>query len=112
MLLLRREATTSSYEGHDLSCVWELQVDKARSWFNRALLLKPDIGDFWALLYKFECQYGTPEQQAEVLERCKKTDPRHGERWQRVSKNPENAHKPIDFILKKVVLDLDKEPPP
>ncbi|CAL8466925.1 g6461 [Coccomyxa elongata] len=88
------------------------KVDKARSWFNRALLLKPDIGDFWALLYKFECQYGTPEQQAEVLERCKKTDPRHGERWQRVSKNPENAHKPIDFILKRVVLDLDKEPPP
>lgn len=31
-----------------------VQVDKARSWFSRAVLLDPDSGDFWALYYKFE----------------------------------------------------------
>jgi pre-mRNA-processing factor 6 len=88
------------------------QVDKARSWFNRAVLLEPDCGDFWALLYKFEAQHGTPETQAGVLERLKAAEPRHGERWQRVSKDPANAHAAIEAILKKVVADLDKEPPP
>lgn len=29
-------------------------MDKARSWFSRAVLLDPDSGDFWALYYKFE----------------------------------------------------------
>lgn len=29
-------------------------MDKARSWFSRAVLLDPDNGDFWALYYKFE----------------------------------------------------------
>ena len=94
-------------------CGWRLsQVDKARSWFNRAVLLEPDCGDFWALLYKFECQHGTPESQAEVVERLKAAEPHHGERWQRVAKNPANAHLPLETILKRVVIDTDKEPAP
>lgn len=40
--------------------------DKARTWFNRAVMLNPDIGDHWALWYKFEKQYGTPENVAQV----------------------------------------------
>lgn len=88
------------------------QVDKARSWLNRAVLLEPDVGDFWALLAKFEAQHGTPDTQAAVVERLKAAEPRHGERWQRVAKDPANAHLPIETILKKVVLDIDKEPPP
>eukprot|EP00191_Tetraselmis_sp_GSL018_P019287 CAMPEP_0177592198 /NCGR_PEP_ID=MMETSP0419_2-20121207/8425_1 /TAXON_ID=582737 /ORGANISM="Tetraselmis sp., Strain GSL018" /LENGTH=893 /DNA_ID=CAMNT_0019083035 /DNA_START=192 /DNA_END=2870 /DNA_ORIENTATION=- len=57
------------------------KVDKARSWFNRAVTLEPDIGDFWAMYYKFEVQFGTPEQQQEVLNRCVSAEPHHGERW-------------------------------
>ncbi len=30
------------------------QTEKARNWFRRAVLLDPDVGDFWALLYNFE----------------------------------------------------------
>ncbi len=92
--------------------VWRAQVDKARSWFNRAVLLNPDVGDFWALFYKFEAQHGGAEAAAEVAKRCAAAEPRHGERWQRVAKAPANAHLPLDAILKKVVADLDKEPPP
>ena len=93
-------------------CCAPNQVDKARSWLNRAVLLEPDCGDFWALLAKFEAQHGTPETQAAVVERLKAAEPHHGERWQRVAKDPANAHLPIDAVLKKVVLDIDKEPPP
>ncbi|KAK9809995.1 hypothetical protein WJX72_003070 [[Myrmecia] bisecta] len=88
------------------------KVDKARNWFNRAVMLNPDVGDFWALFYKFEAQHGTPESAAQIVQRCTSAEPHHGERWQRVAKNPANAHLPVESILKKVVVDLDKEPPP
>jgi len=84
------------------------KVDKARSWFNRCVTLEPDIGDFWAQYYKFECQHGTAEQQAEVLKRAMEAEPHHGERWCTVSKNPSNAHDPIDVILKKVLVAMEK----
>lgn len=34
------------------------KIDKARSWWTRAVTLDPDIGDYWAQLYKFEGQHG------------------------------------------------------
>ncbi len=86
-------------------------MDKARSWFSRAVLLNPDVGDFWALFYKFEAQHGGADAAAEVARRCAAAEPRHGERWQRVVKAPANAHLPLDAVLKLVVADLDKEPP-
>jgi pre-mRNA-processing factor 6 len=46
------------------------KVGKARSWFMRAVTLKPNVGDFWAFLYCFELQHGLLEQQAAVLENC------------------------------------------
>lgn len=36
------------------------KIDKARSWWTRAVTLDPDIGDYWAQLYKFEGQHGEP----------------------------------------------------
>ncbi|EFJ46600.1 hypothetical protein VOLCADRAFT_62457 [Volvox carteri f. nagariensis] len=88
------------------------QVEKARSWFNRAVTLNPDIGDHWAHFYKFECQFGTPEQQADVSSRCAAAEPHHGERWCRVSKDPRNAHQPVEVLLRRTVQDLDSLPPP
>ncbi|CAM6093470.1 unnamed protein product [Calypogeia fissa] len=84
-------------------------VDKARNWLNRAVTLAPDVGDFWAQLYKFELQHGAEEQQHEVLQRCAAAEPRHGERWTKVSKAVENAHQPVEALLKKVVIALGKE---
>ncbi|KAG2489786.1 hypothetical protein HYH03_011736 [Edaphochlamys debaryana] len=88
------------------------KVEKARSWFNRAVTLSPDIGDHWAHFYKFECQFGTPEQQAEVSSRCAAADPHHGERWCRVSKDLKNAHQGAEVLLRRCVQDLDTLPPP
>lgn len=85
------------------------KVDKARTWLNRAVTLAPDIGDFWALYYKFEIQHGTEDNQKDVLKRCIAAEPKHGEKWQTISKVVENSHQPTEAILKKVVVALGKE---
>ncbi|CBI28774.3 unnamed protein product, partial [Vitis vinifera] len=85
------------------------KVDKARTWLNRAVTLAPDIGDFWALYYKFEVQHGSEENQKDVLRRCVAAEPKHGEKWQVISKAVENSHLPTEAILKKAVVALGKE---
>ncbi|KAK4762235.1 hypothetical protein SAY87_030119 [Trapa incisa] len=85
------------------------KVEKARSWLNKAVTLAPDIGDFWALYYKLEVQYGSEEAKREVLERCVAAEPKHGEKWQVVAKSLENSHQPTEAILKKVAVALGKE---
>ena len=88
------------------------KVDKARTWYNRAITLNPDIGDLWALYHIFETQHGGPDMAAEVVKKCVMAEPRHGERWQRVAKNPKNAHASVDKILKLVKYDIEHEPAP
>ncbi|KAJ4905681.1 Protein STABILIZED1 [Raphanus sativus] len=80
------------------------KVEKARAWLKRAVTLNQDIGDHWALYYKFELQHGTEESQKEVLAKCVDYEPKHGEKWQAVSKAVENAHQPVEAILNKVLL--------
>ena len=88
------------------------KADKARSWYGRATTLEPDLGDLWALWYRFESQFGDKDTVAEIVKKCVQAEPKHGERWQRVSKNPQNAHAPIETVLKLVALDIEKEPAP
>jgi pre-mRNA-processing factor 6 len=64
------------------------QLEKARTWFNRACTLNPDYGDAWAYWYKLELQHGDDMTQAEVRKRCKDVNPKHGELWQRICKRP------------------------
>ena len=87
------------------------KVEKARNWLKKAVAIEPDVGDFWAQLYKFECQHGTAETAAEVVQRCVAADPHHGERWQRIAKLPANEHQSVESILKKVALDLENPAP-
>lgn len=67
------------------------------------------MGDFWAAYFKFESQHGGPEQQEAVLQRFLAAEPHHGERWQRAAKDPAWAHQKPEAVLKRVVLDLDRE---
>ncbi|CAK9227238.1 unnamed protein product [Sphagnum troendelagicum] len=85
------------------------KVDKARNWLNRAVTLAPDVGDFWAQLYKFELQHGSEELQQEILQRCTSAEPHHGERWTQMTKAVDNAHLSTEAILKKLVVALSKE---
>lgn len=83
------------------------KIDKARTWLNRAIALNSDIGDFWAALYKFECQYGTEESAQQVIDKCTAADPHHGEQWQSIAKKPENKKATSTDVLKLVAETLD-----
>lgn len=85
----------------------ERKLDKAQNWFEKAILLDSDLGDTWAWYYKFLLQHGTDEKRADVLEKCILNEPRHGEVWQSVAKDPKNAKLSIGEILKIVVTKLE-----
>ena len=89
--------------------VSERKYDKARKWLERAIALNPDIGDSWALYYSFERSYGTTEAQQHILERCKKAEPKHGERWCSVAKDMKHRRKSTEEILKLVATQVLSE---
>lgn len=84
----------------------ERKLDKAMSWFEKAILCDPDWGDTWAWYVKFLIQHGTEEKREDVIAKCVAAEPKHGEVWQRVRKDPKNAFKGIDEVLKLVVGEL------
>ncbi|KKA22398.1 mRNA splicing factor (Prp1/Zer1) [Rasamsonia emersonii CBS 393.64] len=81
----------------------ERRLEKAMTWFEKALIANSDLGDIWAWYYKFLMQHGTEEKRQEALAKCIATEPRHGEIWQSVAKDPANAYKSTEEILKMVV---------
>ncbi|KAI0472885.1 pre-mRNA splicing factor [Xylariaceae sp. FL0804] len=84
----------------------ERRLDKAQAWFERALVRDPDVGDAWAWYYRFLQEHGTAEKRAEVVAKCAAVEPRHGEAWQPVAKDPRNAGKGVEEILKLVAAEL------
>ncbi|CAG8952345.1 hypothetical protein HYFRA_00001091 [Hymenoscyphus fraxineus] len=85
----------------------ERRLEKAQNWFEKAIILDSDLGDTWAWYYKFLLQHGTDEKRADVVSKCITSEPRHGEHWQAVAKDPKNAKISIEDILKIVVGRLD-----
>ena len=81
----------------------ERRLEKAASWFEKAILLDSDLGDTWAWYYKFLTQHGTDEKRQEVVEKCKSNEPKHGELWQAIVKDPKNAGLGVEQVLLKVV---------
>ncbi|KAK0614223.1 PRP1 splicing factor, N-terminal-domain-containing protein [Immersiella caudata] len=84
----------------------ERKLDRAQTWFEKALLLDRDMGDTWAWYYKFLVQHGTNEKREELVAKCVLNDPSHGEHWQAIAKHPKNANKKTDEILKLVAASL------
>eukprot|EP00616_Rhizochromulina_sp_CCMP1243_P000449 CAMPEP_0118989306 /NCGR_PEP_ID=MMETSP1173-20130426/47770_1 /TAXON_ID=1034831 /ORGANISM="Rhizochromulina marina cf, Strain CCMP1243" /LENGTH=993 /DNA_ID=CAMNT_0006940291 /DNA_START=51 /DNA_END=3035 /DNA_ORIENTATION=- len=68
----------------------ERKYPKARKWYNRAVKIDESIGDVWAQYYAFELAHGEEEQQRDVLNRCVAAEPKYGELWCSVSKDPQN----------------------
>ncbi|KAF8851555.1 hypothetical protein BDZ45DRAFT_601268 [Acephala macrosclerotiorum] len=85
----------------------ERRLEKAQNWFEKAILLDSDLGDTWAWYYKFLLQHGTEEKRADVVAKLTLSEPRHGEVWQHVSKDPKNASKNLEEILNIVVGKLE-----
>ncbi|KAI0441347.1 PRP1 splicing factor [Xylaria telfairii] len=84
----------------------ERRLDKAQNWFERALVRDSDLGDSWAWYYKFLVEHGTPEKRDEVIKKCVGVEPRHGEVWQRVAKDPKNVRMSVEEILKIVAAEI------
>jgi len=85
----------------------ERRLEKAQNWFEKAILLDSDLGDTWAWYYKFLLQHGTEEKRADVVAKCILSEPRHGEYWQSVAKDPKNATKSLEEVLNIVVSKLE-----
>lgn len=81
----------------------ERRLEKAASWFEKAILLDADLGDTWGWYLKFLMQHGTDEKREDVILKCVLSEPKHGEIWQAVAKDPANAYKGTEEILKIVV---------
>ncbi|KAF2495352.1 hypothetical protein BU16DRAFT_572727 [Lophium mytilinum] len=85
----------------------ERRLEKAATWFEKALVLDSDYGDAWAWYYKFLEQHGTEEKKAEVLSKISLAEPKHGEFWQSVAKDPKNVGKGFEELLKLAVQVLE-----
>lgn len=85
------------------------KAKKARSWFQRAVTVDPDLGDAWAFFYKFEVEQGTPDTQKAVIKRCVEADPHHGEWWVLTAKKHQKSTPKTEDVLKEIVAQL-KEP--
>ncbi|MCJ1281734.1 hypothetical protein MMC26_001056 [Xylographa opegraphella] len=85
----------------------ERRLEKAATWFEKAILLDADLGDTWAWYYQFLVQHGTDEKREDVISKCVLNEPKHGEMWQGVAKDPRNASKSPEEILKMVVAKLE-----
>ncbi|PHH53974.1 Pre-mRNA-splicing factor prp1 [Ceratocystis fimbriata CBS 114723] len=77
----------------------ERKLEKAQNWFEKALMVDADMGDTWAWYYKFLLQHGTDEKKSDVVSKCALNEPRHGEYWQMVAKQPQNARKSTEEVL-------------
>lgn len=87
--------------------------DKARKWFDKAVLLNPDLGDTWARYYAFERKVGTEDQQKDVKKRCVKAEPKHGEIWTSLMKDMQNRRRTIGEgleLVAKLIEQRDFEP--
>jgi pre-mRNA-processing factor 6 len=80
----------------------ERKVPKARKWFDRAVKIDEAQGDTWAQYYAFELEHGTEDTQRDVLQRCVAAEPKYGEVWCSVSKDPVNRKMPKDKVLARV----------
>lgn len=81
----------------------ERRLEKAASWFEKAILLDADLGDTWGWYVKFLMQHGTEEKRADVVGKCVLSEPKHGEVWSTVSKDPRNAEMGVEGVLGVVV---------
>jgi pre-mRNA-processing factor 6 len=78
----------------------ERRLDKAATWFTKAITVDSDFGDSWIWFHKFLEQHGTEEKKQDILSKIALAEPKHGEIWQAVNKDPKNARKSVEEILK------------
>ncbi|KAE9049630.1 hypothetical protein PR003_g3093 [Phytophthora rubi] len=84
----------------------ERKYSKARKWLERTVQLDSDFGDAWAHYYLFELKHGSKDASEKILKRGVSSDPHHGEKWTRMSKQTQNRRKKVEELIKLVSLTL------
>lgn len=77
----------------------ERRLEKAASWFEKALLLDSAQGDTWAWYCLFLEQHGERGKREDVWGKCVSVEPRYGEVWCSVRKGPGMAGKGVGEVL-------------
>lgn len=85
VVLVRVDVSSNLYESLVVCCVGVVQMVQ------------------W-MMQSFHCFFRNPP-----AARCVAADPRHGEKWTAVSKNPANAHKDTEAVLKEVAAAIGRE---
>mmetsp|Transcript_12346 Transcript_12346/g.16002 ORF Transcript_12346/g.16002 Transcript_12346/m.16002 type:complete len:947 (+) Transcript_12346:35-2875(+) len=90
---------------------WRNRKSKlAKKWFERAVTVNPDFGDAWGTYYKFlTSRKKSKEALGELVNRCQKADPHHGDTWCKVSKRTENSRKAAKDLIEKVAKEIEFE---
>ena len=70
------------------------------------MTLDDKIGDVWAAYYAFELTHGEDEHQKDVTTRCSGADPKYGELWCSISKDPANRKVAKGELLDRVARAL------
>lgn len=109
----------------------ERKLDRAMNWFEKAIVIDSKLGDTWAWYLKFLMQHGTDvssssllghpqlaptelwlmmseqEKREDVIAKCVASEPKYGEVWQRIRKDPKNAYLSTEEVLKTVMNQLE-----
>ncbi|KAL8971678.1 MAG: hypothetical protein Q9197_003155 [Variospora fuerteventurae] len=85
----------------------ERKLEKAVTWFEKAVLVDSDDGDTWAWYWKFLGMHGSEEKRADVMEKLRLAEPRHGERWAEVRKGVGREGWGVERVLEEVVKALE-----
>lgn len=81
----------------------ERNLDKARTWFERATKIDPQFGDTWAWLYRFEIQHGTKDRLEKVISDCVLAEPNKGIYWEQVAGDSNNWRLKAREVLLKTI---------
>jgi pre-mRNA-processing factor 6 len=85
----------------------ERKYDKAATWYTKAVVHDPSQGDCWLWYLKFIAAHGTEEKKAEVMNSALLAEPRYGEVFAAVNKDPKNARKSLEEKLRIGVSKLE-----
>ncbi|KAI4124504.1 MAG: hypothetical protein LQ338_004767 [Usnochroma carphineum] len=85
----------------------ERKLEKAATWFEKAVLVDADWGDTWAWYWKFLLMHGTEEKRGDVLEKLRLAEPRHGEVWAGCRKEVGREGWGVERVLEEVVRVLE-----
>ena len=77
----------------------EKKLEKAKRWVERAIALRPKLGDAWAYYIKIVEELEGKGKIAEIKKKCLEAEPKFGELWLRFKKDLRKNDEVLEFVL-------------